>query len=362
MLMAVLRLGSLHTLNGRLQERQVADAHQVPLHSRRDTIAAVTLETARLWQRFSRRDKVADAPLVTRHQAAGERVIVLLLDSCRPLVESLLGQLRDGLHPEKLELARGERPSLIEPDDTDACERLQRGRALYEELVAASEEGERCALHKWRRAKQGARAARDDHDEELVEALVEPESNSEQEDDGRVPGRKLAHQRLRVGERTFGFVDRVAHSRMERLGNRHLGLHLDEAHGHERSRRYLVPLALVLRHRLASDAALVERSSALDDDAIGWDCVAHTQDVLVANRQVREQLLRAARQVDRQRCRDNGASQFAFDGLERENLDQIHEGDERTHARSLDDVALQKCAQHRDHHHDLHVGTPPQDG
>ena len=236
----------VHT-RGRLHECDVADANEVAVHSCGDTVPAVPLEAGHLRQCVARRHEIADAALVTRDEAASERVRILLLDGRRPAVQRLLWQLSHRLHPQKLKLASGECAGLVEPDGADARERFEGRRALHQKPVASGQQRERCPLHKRRRTKQGAGAAGDDDDQELFEALVDAKGDRKDEDGWCVPRGEFADDRFRLRERALRFGHGVRHSRLEGGRDRHLGLYLHETHRHERSRRDLVTLAFGLR-------------------------------------------------------------------------------------------------------------------
>ena len=81
---------------GRLEEGEVPDAHPPPLDRRTDAVPPVPLVAARGGQALARGHKVGDAALVARHQAARERVVVLVLDSRHPSVQYLPRVRRPG--------------------------------------------------------------------------------------------------------------------------------------------------------------------------------------------------------------------------------------------------------------------------
>ena len=96
----------------------------------------------------------------------------------------------------------------------DCSKGLERGGVLDQQPVALGEQREGRTLHEGRRAEQRARAAGDDHHEELLHALVAPQDDGQAEDDGRVPRGEAADERLRLGESVLGVLDRDGDARL----------------------------------------------------------------------------------------------------------------------------------------------------
>ena len=96
----------------------------------------------------------------------------------------------------------------------DCGKGLERGGVLDQQPVALGEQREGRTLHEGRCAKQRARAAGDDHHEELLHALVEPQDDGQAEDDRRVPRGEAADERLRLGESVLGVLDRDGDARL----------------------------------------------------------------------------------------------------------------------------------------------------
>ena len=211
-----LLLGGLSLAQRRPDECGVPNAHPPPLHRRTHAVAPVSLEARHLRQALARCDEVRHAPLVARHQAACQWVVVLILDGRHPPMEHLPRVRRSGqrLEPQQLELARRQRAGLVEADGLDRGEGLQRGGMLDQQPVALGQQRERRTLHEGRRAEQRARAAGDEHHEELLHALVAPQHDCQAEDDGRVPCGEAADERLRLREGVLGVLHRDGDARL----------------------------------------------------------------------------------------------------------------------------------------------------
>ena len=106
-------------------------------------------------------------------------------------------------------------------------------------------------MRKRRGAEQRARAAGDEDDQELAEALEAAEDGGDGDDRRRVVPRKPRHLRLRLGERALRLAHQPGHPRLEALVGRTLRLHLEVAARNDGAAAHVVAQLLGLRQRLA---------------------------------------------------------------------------------------------------------------
>ena len=131
-------------------------------------------------------------------------------------------------------------------------------------------------MRKRRGAEQRARAAGDEDDQELAEALEAAEDGGDGDDRRRVVPRKPRRLRLRLGERALRLAHQPGHPRLEALVGRTLRLHLEVAARNDGAAAHVVAQLLGLRQRLARQPALVDARAPGGDAAVGGDRVAGT--------------------------------------------------------------------------------------
>ena len=197
-------------------------------------------------------------------------------------------------HVDERQLALGDRARLVEHDRVDPTGRFEHLRPFDQdaELRAAAGADEQ----RRRRCEAECARARDDQHgdgrregERRVGARAEPvaercggDHDHDRHEDGRDPVCEPLHRRL-AGLRV---LDELRDLRERRVGADACRLD-DEAPAHvDRRARDRVPLAHLDRQALAGQQGAVDRRRARDDDAVGGDLLAGTDDEPVTDVQI----------------------------------------------------------------------------
>ena len=247
-----------------------------------------------------------------RHDRLGERVLAALLDRGGHGEEHVLRESAHRLDAGELRLALGQGSGLVDDEGVDRRHPLQRLGVADEEAGLRAAAGRDHDRDRCREA-EGAGAGNDQHAHRRHQRIGEGRRRAGDEPDGE--GNQSHHddggheyRRHPVGEA----LDRGA--RALRLGNHGddagegglgagaVDLHVEAAGGVLRAAGDAVAFVLLDRDRLAGDERLVDRASAVDDDAIDRHPVAGAHAQHVTDHDIGERHLgRVAVRLDLQR-------------------------------------------------------------